>query len=206
MRTNVALDFKSGLGDASFAQFAATVLSRVSGNPKFSALQPFVSAELQPAYDRFAFALQEAADGGRTKVAIKRAQRMALTDLLEIMAAHLQTMPDNSETLILESGFHPRRRVFRSSDPEQVQGLRASNGEHSGEVILEFEHPDTARSYGIEWSSDGGQQWQNGTYSTARRAVLHGLPTYQNVQFRVYAIATQQRKGAVSVPASLYVL
>ncbi len=206
MRTNVALDFKLGLGDASFAQFTANILARVHGNPKFSALQPFIITELQPAYDRYARALQEAADGGRTKVAEKRAQRLALTDVLEIMASHLHTMPENSEALILESGFQPRRHVNRSTNPEQVQGLQASNGQHSGEVLLQFKHPQRVQSFGIEWSSDGGQHWQNGTYSTARRAVVSGLPIRQDVLFRVYAIGTQQRKGAVSVPASLFVL
>jgi len=206
MRPYILLDFKSSLGDASLSQFASNILARVNDNPKFSTVQPFITGELQPAFDRFALALLEAADGARTKVAEKRVQRQALVAALETMAFQIQAMPSNSETLILESGFQPRRRTSRSTNPEQVQGLRATNGEHPGEAFLEFEHPNKVSSFGIEWSSDGGQQWHNGVYSSARRAVVQGLPSHENVLFRVYSIGTQQRKGAVSIPASLFVL
>jgi len=206
MRTKVALDFKTSLGDASLAQFAANILARVKGNPKFSTLQPFIVDELQPACADYTHALQEAADGSHTKIAEKRALRPVLIEALEVMAAYLLTMPENSEALILESGFQPRLNTSRVTAPQQVQQLRARKGKHPGEVILEFEHPHKARSYGIEWSGDGGQQWHNGTYSTARKAVISGLPIHQQVMFRVYAIGTQQRKGALSVPTTFFVL
>ncbi len=46
MRTYVSLDFKLSLAEASFAQFAANVLSRIKGNPKFPTLQSLAETEL----------------------------------------------------------------------------------------------------------------------------------------------------------------
>ena len=205
MRTYVSLDFKR-LSEAVLAQFAANVLVRSKGNPKFSTLQPLLETELQPAYDRFVVSLQEAADRSRTKIAEKRTNHRNLMDILEMVAAHLNVVPGLSDSMVLEAGFLPRQRNQRVlPEPEQVQGLRAKAGDRAGEAILDFNGVPQARLYGVEWSSDGGEHWNNGTYPSARHAVLQGLPSRQELWFRVFAIGTQQRKGAPSAPARLFV-
>lgn len=207
MKTNVQFDFKSTMGEAVLSQFAVNVLNRMKGNPRFVSLKTLVETDLQSASDRFALALQEAADGSRTKIAEKRVYRAELVHLLEKIATHLVILADGSEAVVLEAGFNPRRKPQRNdSEPDQVTGLRASAGAHSGEVLLEYRPVPRARVYGIEWSLDEGQHWQNGVYPSARRATVSGLPVRQEVLFRVFAVGSQQRKGAPSVPVRCFVL
>ncbi len=206
MKTYVAFDFKSALGEAALAQFAVNVVARMQGNPKFSTLQPLVGTELQTAVNRFTVVMQEAADGSRTKIAEKRIRRQELLDVLERIALQVALLANGDEALVIESGFNPRRRSQRTDGtPEQVQGLRASNGYKPGEVILDYRAAARARMYGVEWSLDQGEHWQNGIYPSARRAVVSGLPSRQEVWFRVFALGTQQRKGAPSMPAQVFV-
>jgi len=151
MRKYVSLDFKSGLGEAALAQFAHNALTRISGNPNFPTLQTLVTTEVQPAYDAYAVALQEAADRSRTKIAEKKVARQALIEVLETLAFRLSTLADNSESLILEAGFQFHRRGQRTdTPPEQVQHLRVSTGSQPGEVRLEFDRVPQARMYGVE--------------------------------------------------------
>lgn len=75
-----------------------------------------------------------------------------------------------------------------------------------GEVLLEFDPVTFAVLYAAEWSTDEGQTWQNGVYPSARRAVIGNLPQRQEIQFRVRALGTQQRKGAPSAMVSVFVV
>ncbi len=206
MRTYVSLDFKSGINEAALAQFAHNALTRISGNARFSTLQALVDSDLRPACDAYHVALQEAADRSRSKIAAKKVARQVLVEVLEAVAYRLSTGSDSSEGLILEAGFQPQQPKLRTGlPPEQVQGLNAAFGSQPGEVVLTFDKTPQARLYALEWSSDG-EHWINGNYSTARRAVLSGLPSRQVTWFRVYAIGTGQRKGQHSVPTQLFVL
>lgn len=207
MKTYVSFDFKSTLGEAALAQFAVNVLARMKGNPKFASLKNHVETDLQTAVDRFALALQEAADGSRTRIAEKRVRRQELLDVLERIAVQLTVLAEGDEAVILDAGFSPRRRAGQRSDttPEQVTGLRASSGYRPGEVLLEYNRAARARMYGVEWSADQGASWHNGIYPSARRAVVTGLPSRQEVWFRVFALGTQQRKGAPSAPLPYFV-
>ncbi len=203
MKTYVSFDFKSTLGEAALAQFAVNVLTRMKGNPKFASLKNHVEIDLQAAVDRFAQALQEAADGSRTRIAEKRVCRQELLNVLERIAVQLTVVADGDEATILDAGFNPRRRPGGQrldASPEQVTGLRASSGYRPGEVLLEYNVAARARMYGVEWSADQGVSWHNGIYPSARRAVVTGLPIRQEVWFRVFALGTQQRKGAPSAP------
>lgn len=207
MKTYVSFDFKSTLGEAALAQFAVNVLTRMKGNPKFASLKTVVETDLQAASDRFAQAILEAADGSRTKIAEKRVRRQELLDTLERLAVQLTVLADGDEAAILDAGFNPRRRTGQRLDttPEQVTGLRASSGYRPGEVLLEYNVAARARMYGVEWSADQGVSWHNGIYPSARRAVVTGLPIRQEVWFRVFALGTQQRKGAPSAPLPYFV-
>ncbi|MFN8304368.1 MAG: hypothetical protein U0U46_17905 [Saprospiraceae bacterium] len=207
MKTYVSFEFKSALGEAGLTQFAVNVLSRMKGNPKFASLKNHVETDLQLASDRFAAAILEAADGSRTRIAEKRMRRQELLDVLERIAVQLIVLADGDESVILDAGFNPRRRTGQRTDgtPDQVTGLRASSGYRPGEVLLEYNAAARARMYGVEWSTDQGASWHNGIYPSARRAVVTGLPSRQEVWFRVFAMGTQQRKGAPSNPLPYFV-
>jgi len=59
----------------------------------------------------------------------------------------------------------------KSSDGynKQIHWLRAKNGTHSGEVLLDFDRVPQARMYGVKWRIDGSEQWKNGTYVPGKK-------------------------------------
>ncbi len=200
-------DFKSDLSDAQLVQFAHNVWTRTTDHPRFAGIKPLVDTSLKPSLDAFVTVVQEAADGSRVKHAEKRARRRSLLEALELVAGHLAILAAGEESVILEAGFSVRSKSSRRDSQEvgQVQGLQVSAGKRPGEALLTFEGVSRALVYAAEWSADGGQHWQNGTYSSARRTVLSGLPERSELLFRVTAIGTGQRKGAPSTPVRQFV-
>lgn len=206
MKDAVSFSFKSGLSDSALAQFGINVLTRMKDNPNFGPLQALVASELNEAVNRYTLAVQEAADGSRTKIAVKRAAKQQLREVLDRMAQHVNLFAAGQGALILESGFNLRSPATSHLLPlEQVQGLKVSQAAAGDVVVLTFNAVKQARMYAIEWSVDGGQQWQNGTYSTALRCVLEGLPARQEVLFRVTALGSKQRKSAPSMPVRFFI-
>lgn len=206
MKKYIALDFKSGMSKHDLYGFAANVLSRMSDNTNYGSLKGLLESELQPTLVQYATALQEAADGGHSKVAVLRTQAKKLIDTLETVAAHVVVQAGDSESFILESGFTVRKR--QRSDgltlPGQVTGLEVK-AISTGQVLLQFKSVPGSITYGIEWSYDEGQTWQNGVFTTSRKAIVSGLPSQKVVWFRVFAIASMQRKGLPSAPVPYFV-
>ena len=164
--------------------------------------------QLRAAEERLSTAIQEAADGSRTKVAEKRTRRAELIQILELLAGHVALIARGAASVVIEAGFKVRGYGPRnmSADIGQVQGLQAFMSNRPGEALLRFEPVAKARFYAAEWSTDGGQVWHNGTYASRRRIVVSGLPARSDVSFRVTAIGTAQRKGAPSAVAACFVL
>ncbi len=208
MKVYASFDFKSGLSDAELAQFAVNVWTRMTGSGRFASVKTITDNELKPAIERFNIVIQEAADGSRTKIAEKRIRRAELAELLETLAGHVSILAGDDASVLLESGFSLRGRSGRltSADIGQVQGLQVQPGLRPGEAVLTFEAVPRALVYAAEWSADGGQSWQNGTYSSARRTLLQQLPIRADVAFRVTAIGTAQRKGAPSPMVSRFIV
>ncbi len=201
-------DFKSSFNDAKLAQFAHNIWARMSDNPRFAGIKPLVDTQLKQNLDAFVAVVQEAADGSRVKHAEKRARRKELLDVLETLAGQVSTLAAGDDSVILDAGFSVRPKPTRRELPDigQVQGLHVSTGIRPGEVLLSFPGVPRALVYAAEWSADDGQTWQNGTYSSARRTQLGGLPQRAELLFRVTAIGAGQRKGAPSIPVRQFVI
>lgn len=208
MKVYASFDFKSDLNDAELAQFAVNVWTRMTDAPRFAGIKALADNDLKTAHDRFRVVMQEAADGSRTKIAEKRIRRTELVEVLETLAGHVSIIAGSDPSILLEAGFSVRGRSGRVAgvDIGQVQGLQVINGARPGEAILSFEPVPRALVYAAEWSTDNGQSWHNGTYSSARRTLLQGIPVRSDVAFRVTAIGAAQRKGAPSAVVSQFIL
>lgn len=208
MKQEVSLGFKHLRSDSGLAQFAMNVLGRMKDNPKFNAIQdPLVSKDLNGLVNRYNLALQEAADGSRTKIEEKRVVREQLVDTLHLVARHLSILSGGQGALILEAGFDVRRHVTASVPVlEQVSGLKASQSGPGAEVVLTYNGVPQARMYVAEWSADDGKTWQTGSFSTSTRCVLQGLPPRQDALIRLTALGSKQRRGAPSIPLRFFVV
>lgn len=208
MKVYASFDFKSTLNDAELAQFAVNVWTRMTGMPRFAGIKAETDNNLKPVLERFAAVVQEAADGSRIKIAEKKLRRNELVDVLETLAGHVSIIAGSDPSILLEAGFSVRNRSGRiaAADIGQVQGLQVTPGPRSGEAVLTFAPVPRALVYAAEWSADNGQSWHNGTYSSARRTLLQGVPARSDVSFRVTAIGAAQRKGAPSTVVSQFIL
>lgn len=208
MKKNVSFAFKTKLSDSGLATFAINVLTRMKGNPRFASIQtPLLDTDLPGAIERYNRALQEAADGGRTKISEKRVAHDALIQMLEVVANHVNIIALGDETILLDSGFGIRQHITSSiAELQQVQGLQISQAGASADVVLTYDRVPHARFYSVEWSLDGGQTWINGVHSTALRSVVKGLPARVDVLFRVTAMGSGQRRGIPSDAVRFFVL
>ncbi len=208
MKVYASFDFKSSLNDAGLAQFAVNVWTRMTDAPRFAGIKTQTDNNLKPALDRFAAVVQEAADGSRVKIAEKKMRRAELVEVLETLAGHVSIIAGSDPSILLEAGFSVRGKSGRvaGADIGQVQGLQVTAGARSGEAVLTFDPVPRALVYAAEWSADNGQSWHNGTYSSARRTLLQGVPARSDVAFRVTAIGAAQRKGAPSAMVSQFIL
>lgn len=208
MITLISLDFKT-LSDPESLAFALNMHTRMNGNPKFASIQtPLLDTELPEALKRFEQLLHESADGSKTKILERKATRLDVQNLVIKTATHVGIISNGNLALIQEAGFNLRNQVIRrfTAGIDQVTGLRAKQGRQPGEAIVTYNPVAGAHMYAIEWSLDNGLTWQNGVYSSARRASVTGLPVRQDILFRVYALGAQQRKGAVSGTVSVFLL
>ena len=68
----------------------------------------------------------------------------------------------------------------------------------SGVVHISWEPIKGAVTYAVEKSTDGGQNWINGTYSSRSRITMDGFEPGTNVRFRVKAIGRKDNNSNVS--------
>lgn len=81
--------------------------------------------------------------------------------------------------------------LTRSCDLEQVTALNCTTGSFSGQIDLAWDAVDGARSYNIEISSDGGNNWAHLSSCTKARHTATGLASEAKAWFRVAAVGTK---------------
>jgi hypothetical protein len=78
----------------------------------------------------------------------------------------------------------------------------------SGELELRYElpNPKVVRNTGLEYSTDKGLIWQNGTYSSGSVMKVIGLPARQLVTFLLRSIGTLQRMSGWSEEIEMFLI
>lgn len=194
------------LRQAELHPFALHCAERLIGNPAYAPLQA-AALDMKEKCIAFAAALSLAENRGRDTVYAKDEARKALLAAIEEVAELLETHAADDPLYISNAGM-PLRINFRRRSTAVLQApekLQASATKNSGEVLVTFTPVEGARMYAIEWSdavTAGGQEpvWNNGQYSTSRRAILV-VPPRREIRVRVKALASGQRSSAWSAAA-----
>lgn len=207
MKHKLSFAFHKHLSSSELAQFGINVLTRMKDHPKFASIRtPLLDTDLNNAVNRYNLALQEAADGAKSKISDKRKAQKALSDLLYKIAQQVNFIAEDDETLILETGFDVLRPALaHGGDLGQVQGVKVSQASASADVVLTFDRVPNAVMYIVEYSTDEGQHWLNGIHTSAARAAIKGLLPLHDTLFRVVALGWKQRRGAPSEPVRFFV-
>lgn len=189
------------------ANYAGNIVARCMGNPAYAAQEPLLG-ELQTAIQTYNEALVAARSRAIDSVATKRQARKKVLDLLDRIVHSLEfDAPD--ELHVINAGMRPiARRQIRTADLPAPVALQVLPTGNRSEILLQLTLPDPrqVQTNAVEYSADHGEHWTNGTYSKRSRILLTGLPSRQELLFRVRSIGTRGRVSAWSAPVAQIVL
>lgn len=164
--------------------------------------------EVKATFDVFDAACVAAANGGTTLTQAKNAAKVTFLKALDSLGTALQLTVQEDLAYITNAHYDYRTQPSRSDaplpDPELDFVLA---GVLSGTVdgkVKEF--PKGVKAIGIEYSKDGGLNWQNGAYSTGKKFTVASLAVRQDYLIRVLFHGTFQRTSNPSKPIPVFVL
>ncbi|NNV54942.1 fibronectin type III domain-containing protein [Limnovirga soli] len=170
---------------------ARNIVTLMTGNAAFTTPNPAL-ATVTTAANELETAFNDAADGGRTKTAIRDSKEAELDALMAQLSAYVQEISEGDALIILSSGMEVRAEKTPPQDLPAPQGLEAITGDNEGEIVLRWKRVDKSKAYLFQKSADGATGWENIiTTSTKAKALLSGLPTATKMWFRVCAVGSR---------------
>jgi hypothetical protein len=139
-------------------------------------------------------AISEAADGGRTAIARRRAAQRELYDELNRLADSVSSIAGKDDVLIISVGFFVRSTGNSLMEIPRPLKLRAQLRDHLGEVLLDWATTPGASLYVIQHngvSPDDAGAWKEVGETTRIRHIVKGLASAKEHWFRVRATGTK---------------
>jgi len=189
-----------GLALAQLAVYGQSIATAMSKNSNFPNLFPGV-ATLQSAVDNFSKAISNAHPGNKESTANVHAAELALNRVLKAIAAHVEYVSNNDETIALSSGFS-----LRQPNQPGAHTFDATHGLHSGTVNLKSPARGNA-SYVWQFTPDPPEDagWQTSAITMQASHVVKGLKAGSKYWFRV-GLVTVSGQQPYSDPLMLLVL
>lgn len=180
---------------------ARQIVSSLTGNPDFTTPHPplpQVTAAADALDDAFADA-QTAKQTVLTKNSILRETNDALDGQLKQLASYIESISGNDESMILSAGVGIKNAVSSgiSTPLTAPAGLSAAEGDHDGEIDLNWDKVKNAKSYVVERSIDPptATSWAYETVSSKSSTTIIGLTSGTRYWFRVAAVLAAGQTG-----------
>jgi hypothetical protein len=173
--------------DSELAKSANLVLSSVKGNTYFP--DTTLVQELEKCTGEFQVSMNDAADGSRTMIAIRKVKRKALINVMVRVGFYVSQVSNGDRAMLLSSGFDLAKE---SSDQKQlaaIESLEVSNPK-SGEASILVKPGKGARAFIHQYSADPPSAttvWVSET-TAHRKHTFKGLKPLVTYWFRVIAI------------------
>ena len=144
-----------------------------------------------------AFSLvQSAKSEVTTRAATQDNAETKVDQLLTQIANYVESVAGRDETIITSAGIETKAPRSAPSAPAVPQGLRASAGEHEGEINLSWKPVANARSYTIEFSLDPtANSWNHVGIATSASKTIPSLTSGKRYWFRVAAVGAVGQSG-----------
>ena len=186
----VSLGF-SRLADANLVTKTNQIIAGMTGNPSYPKPTPTLAA-VQTATTAFSDALTAAADGGKTKTALKNAAREELLALLRNLALFVQQNCTDDLAVLLSSGFDARKEPQPAGTLPAPEGATLLNGTLSGVLDLRSRPVVNAKSYEAQTTTDVNkdESWKDVGTFTSTRIALEDLTPGMTYWARVRAIGS----------------
>ena len=93
------------------------------------------------------------------------------------LAVYVESVSGGDEAKIMSAGMDVRAVATTSNEVPTPEGLMATASDHDGEIDLQWNSVNGARSYLIERSADPptAESWQHEAVSTRSSATIEGL-------------------------------
>ena len=171
---------------------AQQIVTAMTGNADFTSPQPPLTNvttainALDTAYATAQAARQEA----KTRTIEQNQREEELDGVLSQLASHVESIAGDDETTIRSAGMDVRSAPTPTSDLDAPESLTATSGDRDGEVDLQWDKVNRARSYVIERSPDPptATSWSHAAAATKSQATIDGLTSGTKYWFRVAAV------------------
>jgi hypothetical protein len=178
---------------------ARDIVSALRGNPSFAAPIPSLDT-VTTAIDACdaAFAASRAArQEVKTRNSELEAKHEVLDQLLNQLAAYVESVAGVDESLIHSAGMDTKATASPSSVPLAPTSLSAATGNHDGEINLSWDKVANAKSYLIEKSPDPltDEGWAHAGVATKASTTINGLTRHTKFWFRVAAVGARGQSG-----------
>lgn len=180
---------------------ARQIVASLTGNPDFTT--PFppltqITTSADALDDAFA-EVQAAKQTVLTKSSILRERNDALDGQLRQLASYVESISGDDETKILSAGVGIKNVVSSGIGTPLTAptGLSAAEGDHDGEIDLNWDKVKNAKSYVIERSVDPptATSWTYEATSSKSSATVVGLTSGTRYWFRVAAVLAAGQTG-----------
>lgn len=185
----------SRLSEAKLDYKAQSIVHELTGNPSFPETDPSL-ADFTAVKDAYIIARENAANRGKTEIAIKNQNKQLLLEKMSLLATNLESLAKGDRAKLTSTGFD----LVKNAEPKPpITGplvLRLTDGLNPGELKLSVNAISGAVSYNYEFTPDPlttDSQWIIKS-STAKQHVFNGLPSGTKIYARVAAIARKNQE------------
>lgn len=194
---------------SSLAAFSENVLKRTLNVAAYQAIQGEVEP-LPALLTTYRNALVAAHNLGRSETTAKNLAQTALIRQLDAVAAALETLAGEDVQLVIDAGFtvHQSLGLRYSDQLPQPSIVKAESTGKKGEIRLLIDDivPKAVLTHAVEFSTDQGVTWQNGTYNSYRNFIVKDLPHTRDLWLRLRSIGHGDNKSEWSEIVSVAVL
>ena len=175
------------------------IVTALTGNANFPSPQPtlaMVTTAIND-LDTASAASQRARQEARARTSEQNQKEDAFDQILTQLAAHVESVSGDDETKIMSAGMDVRAPASPSSELATPEGLAATASDHEGEIDLQWNSVDGARTYMIQRSADPptSESWKHETASTRSSVTIQGLTSGTKYWFRVASVGAQGQSG-----------
>jgi hypothetical protein len=186
---------KLGLKDKSVVQKIAqarAIVKAMTGNATFPTPAPALNAvgnavnKLETDNNALANIRQQA----QAQTVIVAASETALDGLLTNLGGYVETVANGEETKIRSAGMDVRSGAAPVGQLPAPTDLNATTGDRDGEIDLQWNRVNGAKSYVVELTTDtaAATGWKSAGVATKSKQIVTGLTTGTKYWFRVAAI------------------
>ena len=175
---------------------AQQIVTALTGNASFPTPQPALAQVTATVNDLdTAYAESQAARAAaKQRTTVLNQAEETFDRILSQLAGYVESVSGGDEAMIQSAGMDVRAASTPAGTLDAPTNLNATQGDQTGEINLQWDKTERARSYVIEKSADPptATSWSHAAVSTRSQVTIEGLTTGTTYWFRVAALGARR--------------